>query len=314
MKLLVTGADGFVGRHLVHRLSQGGHQVVAACQRGHPAPPPGEAGGALRTIPLEVTDDASVRAAVEWGPEGIVHLAAVASGREARNDPGRAWSVNAAGTARIAAAVASLRERGRADPVLLLVSTAEVYGAGSPVPRLETDPLRPQSPYAASKVGAEVAALEAWRRAGVRAVIARPFPHTGPGQTTQYVVPAFVARLRAAKESGADQVPTGNLEPVRDLLDVRDVVGAYLALLAHGVPGEAYNIARGEGWSLGDLFRRLAELMAVPAVAVPDPSLVRSADIAHLVGDATKIRRATGWAPAITLEQTLRELVDAEAD
>ncbi|MDQ3427796.1 MAG: GDP-mannose 4,6-dehydratase, partial [Gemmatimonadota bacterium] len=80
------------------------------------------------------------------------------------------------------------------------------------------------------------------------------------------------------------------------------------------VPGEAYNIARGEGWSLGDLFRRLAELMAVPAVAVPDPSLVRSADIAHLVGDATKIRRATGWAPAITLEQTLRELVDAEAD
>lgn len=314
MKLLVTGADGFVGRHLVHRLSEAGHQVVAACQRGHPAPRGAGVSGVPPTIPLEMTDDASVRAAVEWGPDGIVHLAAVASGREARNDPGRAWSVNAAGTARVAAAVASLRERGRADPLLLLVSTAEVYGAGPPVPRLETDPLLPQSPYAASKVGAEVAALEAWRRAGVRAVIARPFPHTGPGQTTQYVVPAFAARLRAAKETGAAHVPTGNLEPVRDLLDVRDVADAYLALLAHGVPGEVYNIARGEGWSLGELFARLAGLMAVSAVPVPDPSLVRSADIAHLVGDATKIRRATRWAPAITLEQTLRGLVDAEAD
>jgi GDP-4-dehydro-6-deoxy-D-mannose reductase len=188
-----------------------------------------------------------------------------------------------------------------------------VYGAGKGVARLETDALLPQSPYAASKVGAEVAVLEAWRRAGVRAVIARAFPHTGPGQTTRYVVPAFVDRLRAAQRSGDRTVPTGNLTPVRDLLDVRDVVAAYRLLLTQGSTGEAYNIARGEGVALSEIFQRLAAMLGVQVEPKSDPALHRASDIAHLVGDSTKLRRATGWAPAISLEQTLRELVDAQA-
>ena len=107
---------------------------------------------------------------------------------------------------------------------------------------------------------------------------------------------------------------TGNLEPVRDLLDVRDVVEAYRLLLTRGAPGEAYNIARGEGVRIGEVFRRLGgDHRSRGRAASPDPSLVRSADIPYLVGDSTKLRRATGWAPAITLEQTLRELVHAQA-
>ena len=107
---------------------------------------------------------------------------------------------------------------------------------------------------------------------------------------------------------------TGNLDPVRDLLDVRDVVEAYLLLLRSGQAGEIYNVARGEGASVGELFRMLADLLAVPAEPEPDPSLARRADIPHLVGDSTKLRRVTVWAPARTLQQTLRGLVDAEAD
>ena len=222
--------------------------------------------------------------------------------------------MNASGTARLVGAAAALKESGQADPLVLVVSSGEVYGAGSGAVRQETDPLQPISAYAASKVGAEVAAIEAWRRAGLRVVIARPFGHTGPGQTTTYVVPSWVARIKAAQRSGAGQVAVGNLAPVRDLLDVRDVTAAYHRLLRDGRPGEAYNVARGEGIALAEVFQRLAAVMGGTVVPAPDPALVRRADIPHLVGDSTKLRRATGWAPAISLEQTLQELVDAEAD
>jgi GDP-4-dehydro-6-deoxy-D-mannose reductase len=312
MKVLVTGADGFVGRHLVQHLLRAGEQVAAACRPGG-ASIEWPAGASPTVLPLELTDSGSVERALDWYPDAIVHLAAVASTRDARRDPGAAWVINAAGTARLTAAAAVLRESGAADPLLLLVSTGEVYGLGAAVPRLETDPVLPVSPYAASKVGAEVSVMETWRRTGLRVIVARAFPHTGPGQSTVYAVPAFAERLRAARVSGAATVPTGNLEPVRDLLDVRDVVEAYRLLLARGVPGETYNVSRGKGFSLGEIFRLLADLIGSGAAPCPDPSLVRRADIPYLVGDSTKLRHATGWAPAIELKQTLRELVDAQA-
>jgi GDP-4-dehydro-6-deoxy-D-mannose reductase len=324
VRVLVTGADGFVGRHLVRRLLQAGDEVAAACRPGGPAVEWSRAGAARagpETLRLEITDHESVRSAMAWRPDAVVHLAAVASTREAGHDPGSAWTVNAAGTARVLAAAAELRERRLADPLMLIVSTGEVYGVARPAaraarlaPRVETDPLLPLSVYAASKLGAEVAALAEWRRTALRVVIARPFPHTGPGQTTQYVAPALVQRLREALRTGATTVPTGNLDPIRDLLDVHDVVEAYSVLLRRGEPGEVYNIARGEGLSVAELFEQLAQLIGAVARPAPDPSLRRASDIPHLVGDSTKLRRATGWAPSISLEQTLRRLVDAEAD
>ena len=312
MRLLVTGADGFVGRHVVQRLARDGHMIGAACRPGGPAVDWG--GAEVTRLPLELTDDASVRRAVEFGPSAVIHLAAVASNTEASADPGHAWTVNAAGTARLAEALARRREAGGGECRLLLVSSGEVYGAGPAAPRRETDALAPATPYAASKVGAETAGLEVWRRTGLPVVVARPFTHTGPGQDHRFVLPSFVARLREARSTGARRVPTGNLEPVRDLLDVRDVVEAYILLLGAGEPGGIYNVAWGEGSSVADLFRMLAELIGTDAEPEPDAALARRSDIPHLVGDSTRLRRATGWAPARSLQQTLRGLVDAEAD
>lgn len=317
MRVLVTGAEGFVGRVMVRTLLASGHAVQAGIRPGGPLAVPGLAPAerdAVTVVPLELLDTASVQGAVRWGPEVVVHLAAVASGADARRDAGAAWEVNAAGTARLADALGRLREEGAADPVLLVVSTGEVYGPGPDRPRREDDPLRPCSPYAASKLGAEVAGLEAWRRTGLRVMVARPFPHTGAGQGSRFVAPAFAARLRAARRTRATTVPTGNLDPVRDFLHVQDVVDAYLALVSGGTPGEAYNVARGEGIALHELFRRLADHLGVRATPVPDPELVRRADIPHLVGDASKLRDATGWRPTIDLDRILREVADAEAD
>jgi GDP-4-dehydro-6-deoxy-D-mannose reductase len=315
VRVLVTGADGFVGRRLVRALLARHHEVVAACRPG--GPPVAEWLGPdtdrVRCVPLELADPAPV----PLGPEAVdavAHLAAVSSGAAARDDPAYAWEVNAVGTVRLLATLADRRRERGEDPLVLLVSSGEVYGMGEPRPRRETDPVAPIAPYATSKAATELAGLEYWRRTGLRVVIARPFPHTGGGQSPAFVVPSFVARLREARRTGARTVTTGNLDPVRDLLDVRDVVAAYLGLLERGEPGEIYNVARGEGLAIRELFERLARLLELDVVPEVDPALLRSGDIPHLVGDRSKLERATGWRPTITLDETLRGVVDAEAD
>src|SRR5690348_4662251 len=322
MKVLVTGADGFVGRWLTRRLLADGREVYGAVRPGQspaPVPPAGDLTpderGAVRWLPLELTDADSVRACVDLPYDAVVHLAAVSSGLDATRDPGFAWNVNAAGTARVVQVLGQAKRTGRADPVVLVVSTGEVYGAcDEPRPRRESDAIAPSAPYAASKAGEELAALEAWRRTGLRVIVARAFAHTGPGQDTRFVVPAFAERLRFAKRVNAPVVKVGNLEPVREFLHVRDVVDAYARLLAKGQAGEAYNVASGQGVSLEALFDRLADLIGAHPIPEADPELVRSGDILHLVGDAGKLRAATGWAPRYTLDETLRDVLDAQAD
>lgn len=313
MRVLVTGADGFVGRRLVDLLLAAGHEVVAGVREGAVMP------SGVQALPLEVRDGASVRRAVTAGRlDAVAHLAAVASGAEALADPVRTWEVNTVGTARLLAELAQLRRDGTGEPLLLLVSTAEVYAPGPQRPLVETDAVRPRSPYAASKLAAELAAAETAARAGLAVVIARSFPHTGPGQDDRFVAPAFARRLLEARQSGARTVKTGNLAPVRDILDVRDVARAYLLLLergaAGGAAGEIYNVASGRGISMDELFRRLAAAVGVNAVPEPDPALLRPVDLPYLVGDHAKLRAATGWEPRIGLDTTLADLVHAQAN
>ena len=316
MKVLVTGADGFVGGWLTRALLEAGHTVTGVHRSGgRPSPilsPQEQARVAWRE--MELRDGGSVLPALAGEWDAVVHLAGVSSGAEARRDPGLAWDVNAAGSARLAEALGATVGDGHAGPVLLFVSTAEVYGQGAGVLRREHDALLPCSPYAASKAGAEVAVQEVARRTGLRVIVARPFQHTGPGQDTRFVIPALARRLRAAKRGGDATIKTGNLDVIRDLLDVRDVVAAYLALLERGTAGEPYNVATGTGYALAAVLDRLQRMLGWRVKAELDPQLARRSDIKHLVGDPSKLRSATGWAARFTLDQTLQDLCDAQTD
>ncbi|MEO8452731.1 MAG: GDP-mannose 4,6-dehydratase [Gemmatimonadota bacterium] len=316
MKVLVTGADGFVGGWLVHHLLACGDAVVGAIRMGATAPAMLKESErmAVHWIDFDLMSPDSVDLLTKERVDAVIHLAAIASGSDARSDPAHAWSVNAAGTARLAEGFGHQVVRGEGDPMFLLVSTGEVYGQGNGVAHLEADPLIPCSPYAASKVGAEVAALEVHRRTGLRALVARSFPHTGPGQSEKYVIPALALRLRAAGRAGAPVIKAGNLEPVRDLLDVRDVVAAYRLLVERGAAGTVYNVASGVGHSLADVKDRLANLLGFSPLVENDPALGRSNDLQHLVGDPGRLVQATGWTPRLSLDQTLRDLIDAQAD
>lgn len=311
-RLLVTGADGFVGRWLVRESLAQGWEVTAALGPGGTPPASWlgpDAAARVEAFAADITlaDDLARLAAVD--ADAVVHLAAISSGAAARRDPEGAMRVNGIATTWFLEALGSAGRR----PRFLFVSTGEVYGAGHDGPISEDVPAAPVSPYAASKWAAEPAVFDMAEVSGIEAIVARPFPHTGPGQSSAFVLPAFAARLREARDRGQREVPVGNLDVIRDFLDVRDVARAYLLLLDRGVPGQCYNVASGTGRHLGACFRRLAELVGTDAVAVEDASLVRPADIPVLVGDAAKLRAATGWQPAIAFEQTLQDLLDAQA-
>jgi GDP-4-dehydro-6-deoxy-D-mannose reductase len=314
MRLLVTGADGFVGRYLVREARAEGHQVVAAVISSSRVPEewgPGNGLPPVEVVQADFREEAEVRRLAAVPCDAVVHLAAIASGAASRVDPQGAMLINAIATVWLVSELAEAAHR----PRFLFVSTAEVYGPGHSGPISEAAPMNPTSPYAASKAAAEPAIEDlSGHGKDLPFIIARPFPHSGAGQSTAFVLPALAARLRAAKQSGEQAVRTGNLAAVRDFLDVRDVVRAYLLLLEKGVPGEVYNVASGVGRRLTDCFTELARLTGITAHPVEDAALLRPGDIPVLIGDATKLRDTTGWSPQIPFERTLQDLVDAQAD
>jgi GDP-4-dehydro-6-deoxy-D-mannose reductase len=306
VRVLVTGAGGFVGGHLLRALGEGGHERLGAVQAGYAAPSSPEG---VRWLPLDVTSDDSVAEVVrEARPEAVVHLAAQSSVAESFADPLGTWETNATGTFRLLNALPD-------GTRLLFVSSAEVYGA---VPEGE-QPIgeervpRPVTPYAASKAAAEMAVLQAAAR-GAHVVVARSFNHTGPGHDARFALASFARQLAAIRRGEGEPVlRVGNLEARRDYLDVRDVVAAYLLLLDRGVPGRVYNVATGVAHSMRELVEMLVEVSGTGARLEVDPDRVRPVDVPLLCGDASRLR-ALGWEPRIPLRQTLSDLLDAAGD
>lgn len=310
MRILVTGAGGFAGRHLLSELGRGGENEIVAGTLGD-EPTDAERDGipaGVRWMPLDVTSTASVEEVVASArPEQVYHLAGQASVGASFQNPLRTWEINATGTLRV---VDALRRAG--SPVrLLLISSAEVYGAVPPEeqPIQEDRPLRPLTPYGASKAAAEVVALQAGLAHSFQVIIARSFNHIGPGQDERFVLPSFARQLVEIREGRSEPVlRVGNLDVDRDFLDVRDVVRAYRLMMETGTAGRAYNVASARSTSLDQLVRRLVELSGTNARIEIDEDRVRPVDIPALIGDDGPLREL-GWTPAIPLDRTLTDLL-----
>ena len=291
MRALVTGGHGFVGRWLLEHLTSCGDDVVAPHQAD-----------------VDVTDPAAVRSLVDdVAPEAVYHLAGLAHVGASWDDPDAYLRVNGGGTLHVLEAV-----RCAATPArVLVVSSAEVYGAVRPdqLPIDEDDPLRPISPYAASKAAAELYAVQAHQGRGLHVVRARPFNHIGPGQDGSFVVPAFARRIVTALRDGEPALRVGNLSARRDLTDVRDVVRAYRLLVERGEPGAVYNVCSGRDVAIDRLVRRMLAIAGADLELRPDPDLMRPADIPVLRGDPTAVRLATGWRPEVPLQQSLADVL-----
>ena len=280
--ILVTGAQGFVGGHLLAEL-----------------------GDRARPLDVDVTDADSLQDAV-GDADALIHLAAGSSVSESWADPGEAWRVNTLGTVNVIEAVRARAPGAR----VLVVSTGEVYGRAERVPTPEGARIAPVSPYAASKAAAELAAGQA-RDAGLDVVIARAFQHEGPGRDERFAVGSWSAQIVRAEEAGGGTVRVGDLTARRDITDVRDVVRAYAALLDRAVPADTYNVASGKAVEMEHVLDLLVGLTSVRIEIERDPERSRPADLPVVCGNAARLRGATGWTPTIPLEQTLADTLTA---
>jgi GDP-4-dehydro-6-deoxy-D-mannose reductase len=293
VRALVTGASGFVGPYLVEHLRERGDEVTAIDRHGD--------------RPVDVTDPQALDHVMqEVAPQAVYHLAALSHVAESWESAGEAFRVNAEGTLHVLGAA----RRAGAQRVLV-VGSAEEYGLARDVdmPLGEDASLRPVTPYGVAKVAADYLALQAFLGTGLPTLRARPFNHTGPGQSARFLIPALARRVAEAEHSGASEVRVGSLQPVRDITDVRDVVRAYRLLVERGEPGEAYNVCSGRGVAVEEIARKLLELADRPMELAVDPDLVRAVDLPVLVGDASKVRDTTGWQPDIELSRTLADVL-----
>ena len=310
MRVLVTGAHGFVGGHLLELLSAEHADVEAFAlvrpRGGAPVPRPGGA----TLLEADVDDAAAVNAALATArPDRIVHLAGQSSVHHSWIDPGATLRTNVMGVVHLMEAVRATGLR----PRVLVVGSADEYGIVDhpAVAVTEDTPLRPVSPYAVSKVAQGQLALEYAVAGGPEVLRTRTFPHTGPGRGEAFAESSFARQLvEVAAGRRPPVLSVGNLDAVRDFTDVRDVVRAYWALLERGASGEVYNVCSGQGTSIGDVLRSLLEIAGAQVDLQVDRERLRPSDLPSLVGDPRKLREATGWEPRVPLDRTLRDLLD----
>ena len=294
-RVMVTGGTGFVGPFLERELSDAGFASVLFEATG----------GGL----VDLRDVAAVSATIaRIKPDAVVHLAAQSSVPRSFDDPRETFNINVDGTLNL---LLALRDHGFAGR-FLFVGSGAVYGLvpDDELPIPETRAPAPNNPYAASKVAAEALCYQWGQSEDFEVVCVRPFNHIGPGQSEHFAIASFAKQIVEAKLGQRDAVmDVGDVDVTRDFTDVRDVVRAYRLLLERGVSGEVYNVCSGEEHSLRALIEGMAERAGVSMELRQDADRLRPADQRRMVGDASKLRAATGWAPERTIEQTLDDVM-----
>lgn len=289
VKLMVTGSSGFVGRHF------------CSVYGGTPFQD--------RNGVVDLCDPKRVQSAVaELMPQAVLHLAAQSSVAASFQDPGATFAVNFGGTLNLLQALSAEGFQG----VFLYVGSADVYGrvAETDLPNKETQPLRPRSPYAVSKVAAEALCYQWSQTNDIRVVLTRPFNQIGPGQDSRFAIASFAHQIVGIRRGQRPpRLITGDLDATRDFTDVRDTVRAYQMLLENGRNGEIYNICSGTERSLRSVLEELLQIADVEAELQTDPARLRAAEQRRVIGDCTKIRAELGWTPEIPFRTTLTDIL-----
>lgn len=309
MKALITGISGFVGSHLAEYLLQNRPWEVAGTvyRATHNI---AHIRNQLELYPLDLSDAEAVARLIEQArPDCIFHLAAQPVVHLSRKDPWFTLANNIRAQLNILEAMA----RGQSRARLLVVGSSEEYGLVYPdeVPVRETNPFRPMSPYAVSKIAQDMLGLQYHLSNDLDVVRVRPFNHIGPRQSPGFVAPDFAKQIAEA-EAGlrAPVIKVGNLRARRDFSDVRDVVRAYVLLMEKGESGEVYNVGSGQAREVQELLDILLSLAHVRIRVEQDPERMRPSDIPSVVADCTRLRERTGWEPQIPFEQSLLDVLE----
>ncbi len=312
MKALITGITGFAGSHLAEYLLNEHPDVeVFGTYRWRSRMDSIEhLRSRVTLLEADIRDYTSMHAALEKSrPDVIFHLAAQSFVPSSWTAPNETLTTNVSGQTNLFEAVRALR----LDPVIQIACSSEQYGLVLPdeTPIKETNPLRPLSPYAVSKVAQDYLGYQYFQSYGLKVVRTRGFNHTGPRRGQVFVTSNFCSQV-AAIELGLQEpvIRVGNIEAIRDFTDVRDMVRAYWLAVTKAKPGEVYNIATGSGIRISEMLNKLIALANVEVKIEVDPERLRPSDVEILIGDASKFKADTGWEPQIPFDQTLRDLLD----
>lgn len=299
--VLVTGANGFVGGHLVKELSEQGLSVIGIG---------GRQGGAAKSpyiseyLVLDLNEPDEAQKINFKKVDAVIHLAGLAAVGPSFDAPMEYMDTNVGIEVNLFEAALAQK----AQPKFLVISSGSLYDPKAQLPLDEESTVLPSSPYAVSKLGQEQMA-EYYSTRGFECIIARPFNHIGPGQNPGFIVPDIAKQIVAVEHGKAEEILVGNLDAKRDYTDVRDIVRAYKLLLEKGRSGEVYNVCSGRAVSGHDILSGLLKLSEVSANVAQDPAKMRPSDNLLLYGSNEKLAKDTGWQPEIKLQQTLADVI-----
>ncbi|WFB35079.1 GDP-mannose 4,6-dehydratase [Kiritimatiellota bacterium B12222] len=303
-KLLITGANGFVGHHAIREFKTHGYEVYEGV--GPSSHPTND-----HQVPFNLQNYEIMSFVVnQIKPDACLHLAGQAHIPFCENDPVTANDLNVTGTVRLLEAF----RRHQPEARIVVVTSAEVYGhkpSGHIV--TETDPLCPTTLYGITKQAADEASLAFANQIGIPVMTARPWNHIGPGQHPRFVAAAFARQFAAFTQGAPPEMKTGNLESQRDFTDVRDVVRGYRLIMENGTPGQAYNLSSSHLRPIRDLIEGFVEISGIRPSMEVDPALFRPTDSTPMLC-TEKISTQCGWQPKIPLEQSLKDILQEQID